>query len=132
MLARSTARLTTPSTWREAEEATFALLEDLLEGRLPDLDRCLLEEARRIGYLAEVALLLLEPRDASALNDLVHEARSRTSGLGQTTIAAVAWPRSRPHPRGLDEIADLWNISPGIDLGRFRAETVATPAVNRR
>ena len=131
MLARSTARLMAPSTWRKAEEVTFALLEDLLEGRLPDLDRRLPEEVRHIGYLTEVALLLLEPRDASVLNDLLHEARSRTSGLGQTTIAAVAWPRSRPHRRGLDKIADLWNISPGIDLGRFRAETVTIPLVNR-
>ncbi len=124
MLARGTAGLTAPSTWREAEEATFALLEDLLEGRLPDLNRCTPEEVRRIGYLAEVGLLLLDARDRSALDHLVHEARSRTAGAERTTIAAVAWPRSRPHPRGLDEIADRWNVSPGIDLGRFRAENV--------
>lgn len=47
MLAFGTASLTAPSTWREAEEATFALVQDLLGGRLPCLDGCKAEDVRR-------------------------------------------------------------------------------------
>lgn len=130
MLAFGTTSLTAPSTWREAEEATFALVEDLLEGRLPPLDGCTAEEVRRIGYLAEVALFLLDPQERDALSELVREARSRSSGAAWTTISAVAWPRSRPYPRGFDEIADRWDVSPGLDIGRFRSETTR-PAVAR-
>ncbi|CAX22811.1 protein of unknown function [Methylorubrum extorquens DM4] len=84
----------------------------------------------RIGYLAEVALLLLDPRDRDALSGLVREARSQSSGAARTTISAVAWPRSRPYPRGFDEIDDRWEVSPGLDIGRFHSETTH-PAVPR-
>ena len=109
----------------------FRRLEALLQpeaetAALDGADTTNAEEARRAGYLAEFAALLLNaPRRADLL---ACAARIRASLIAEHGPAA-GWPPIAAVPGGLvregagvDGLAMRWRISPGIDRSRFLAE----------
>src|SRR6185503_13180775 len=114
------------ATWRDAEAETFDLLADLVAGRVPDLPGLEADDLRRVGYLADVALLLLDACDRAALRQLISDLRARLADTPWPPIPAIRFPDQAPVPPGNDMIADRWRISRGIDVGRFRAERAMT------
>lgn len=117
--------------WRDAERALFCALNALLAGHQPasalaDVD------ARRSGYLAEFAALLLSaPHRLALLNwaERRHAMLERQLGPAASwpVVAAVSGGAARA-PTGLDDLAARWRISPGLDAARFFAERPSLPS----
>lgn len=128
--------------WREAERQVFRELDRLLGGdTLPAptvavattlWDRSgagqtmASDDARRAGYFAEFAALLLgAPRRAELLawSEALHVRLRSALGPapGWPPLAAVPGGHARA-VTGLDELAARWRISPPLDRARFLAE----------
>ena len=111
--------------WRDAEREVFRALDAVARGGLPACGDAP-DDARRAGYLAEFAALLLRaPHRASLLawaDGLRTQLETRLgSASGWHPLPAV--PGSLPRtPSGLDHIAQRWGISPGLNRARFLAE----------
>lgn len=114
-----------PADWRDAELEVFRVLQGCLDGRLPNLGDSS-DAARRAGYLAEFAALLLGAKPYQALME--HAARLHAC-LVMELGPASAWPPLAAVPgglprrsSGLDQLAARWGICPAIDRNRFLAE----------
>jgi len=111
--------------WRAAERELFRRLDGLMQGHPPATGPGE-AEARRSGYLAELAALRLgapNRRDLLAwASGLRHDLEKRLGPAENwTVIAAVPGGIART-PAGLDELAGRWGICPGVDPARFIAE----------
>lgn len=120
-------------TWRDAEAVLFRLLDELRHGTFPPLDELSPDTARRVGYLAEVAALLLDSQDPGALLKL---AASIGESLRTDLGPVETWPllpfvpgsRDAGAAARMDDLAAAWRLSSGIDISRYLAEPGALPA----
>lgn len=113
-------------TWRDVEEDLFRLVAAMSDGDFPDIDLLSNDDVRRLGYLAEVAALLLDALAEKDLMRLVNDARSR---LSKVSAAIPLMSGAQPSRRfGLDQLAAEWGIDGGFDLTRYRAEAPALMA----
>lgn len=116
-------------TWRDAEAGLFDLLHQFCTDEIPgDTETLDMEALRRLGYLAEVALYLLEPKRPERLAALAGRIRQALIGLEVEPLAAVPGAKADHNPGG-DDIAAAWGISPGISLSRYKSEIPARQAM---
>lgn len=116
-------------TTRDAEAAVFVLLERLRRGddvgSVDGLDTLAL---RRLGYLCDFARARLDVQDKVMLDDMLERIRSRLDELdphwhGHPPAGAVPFPARPQYWRVLDDqLANRWNLAPGLEEDRFRSE----------
>ena len=110
-------------TWRDAEARMFLLLSRMMQGEFLRIQRFSSLDQRRLGYLAEVAALLLAAENEAELRAYADEVRRHTGpdAIWQpSAFVPGGTPGQRPQ---LDELAEGWGFHPGLDVGRYRSET---------
>lgn len=120
-------------TWRDAERACFEALELLRLGHIPSptvLEGLSETALRRLGYLADLACLHLDPMpDAAwALGSLVVRIREMVpceTWAITDAVPAVPHPRKARPCNAFDMVGGWWGLLEPIDVARFQSEIPA-------
>lgn len=112
-------------TWREAEARMFRLAALMMRGDLPALGEFSPADRRRLGYMAELAALLLGAPNKADLLAYAGSAR-RLAPSDEPPASEPFVPGASPG-RGpqMDALAAEWGFHPGLDVSRYRAEAPA-------
>jgi len=113
------------SDWRLREADLFDRLGSMMEGLLPDPLALSCEGLRRDGYLADLAVFFLKPRNADALREFAGAVMAR---LKDALGPRAGWaplpllPAHRASTASLCAVERKWAVVDGIDVARYRAE----------
>lgn len=114
------------SDWRDSEALMFRVMAGLQRGEATELAGASPLALQRLGYLAELVLLFLDPANSDQLQNLVTSLKQHPAlAAGMVTGPAIpAMSRNRPS-LGFDDLARRWHLSSSVSLARYRTEIPA-------
>jgi hypothetical protein len=106
---------------RELEGDLAAALNELKQGRLPDLGRVRAHAPlRRAGYLLELTSHFGGPTYAGLREQMLERARQLRQRLPQMPVVVTFRAGDQPRSFLMDDLARHWGLAAGTDVRRFR------------